>query len=365
MTIPLITIFHQLSFRGRFPLVRRSSHHGHTALAITEKQIGVLLRLTPSALSASILATIRKRENLRRMAMLLASCKYGRTRRAEPALMPFRSSQTRLMESHLLLDPNVRPAPSRPYGPPFEITEITHHVINSQGHQLIPELEASIQKGFFQVDRKWITYRRNYFAVSCSFNFGNLSSDGQLYLTYQHHMEAINQFAVSITAVSAVNNNNHKSKTSVLVQHSSKRNRATQSSPGRVTVQALQLRTPSAVGNSPANRRHQSPPTSHTFERIQFKKSTTNEGKRRVQQQYFHIVVELSVEIKPSDQSSHWTTIATRGSQPVVVRGRAPRYYRDGRCDSIKTPLLDTGSAYYDPTWKGELDQGGHPVGLL
>ena len=279
---------------------------------------------------------------------------YSHTRPSDPYSYSTNGYHT---SNAMSLDQNVRPAPSRPEGPPFEVTQVAHCVINARSQQLTPDIAASIQKGFFQVDQKWTCYRRNYFAVSCSFNLGSGTIDGQLYVQYQHHAEAINQFAVSIAAKTAVHSNNQESETRALVQHTPKRDKATESIPGKIPVQASQPGAPSAPGSLVAGNglysgtqhmpntmndgystygsaRHQSPPTSHTFERIQFQKATANNGKRRAQQQYFHIVVELSAEISPRGQPSRWIKIATRESHPMVVRGRSPGHYKDGRRDS-------------------------------
>jgi meiosis-specific transcription factor NDT80 len=75
---------------------------------------------------------------------------------------------------------------------------------------------------------------------------------------------------------------------------------------------------------------HSTPPTatSHTFERIQFKSATANNGKRRAQQQYYHLIVELWADIRqPNDREPNWVKVAERSSSQVVVRGRSPSHY--------------------------------------
>jgi meiosis-specific transcription factor NDT80 len=68
------------------------------------------------------------------------------------------------------------------------------------------------------------------------------------------------------------------------------------------------------------------------FERIQFQKATANNGKRRAQQQYYNLVVELYAEIASSVPGEmQWIQIARRQSHPMVVRGRSPGHYKDGR----------------------------------
>jgi meiosis-specific transcription factor NDT80 len=221
------------------------------------------------------------------------------------------------------------------------------------------------------VDGKWTCYRRNYFTVSCSFNFRTTSYDGQFYLQRHsnHQAEPINQFAVSISAKTAIMNTNQESEARALVQHTPKRDKATESIPGKVTIQPAptpsmasstalsangslygnsQQVSPSLLvdyGTTYSSTQHQTPPTSHTFERIQFQKATANNGKRRAQQQYFHIVVELWADIGRAGESAHWVKIATKQSEPMVVRGRSPGHYKDnGRRDSTTSMDPDRGS---------------------
>jgi meiosis-specific transcription factor NDT80 len=88
---------------------------------------------------------------------------------------------------------------------------------------------------------------------------------------------------------------------------------------------------------------HQGPPQSHTFERIQFQKATANNGKRRAQQQYFHVVVELFADVGRHGDPQ-WIKIATSQSHPMVVRGRSPGHYKDNRRDSATSMDPDRGA---------------------
>ncbi|KKK20811.1 hypothetical protein ARAM_000037 [Aspergillus rambellii] len=156
-----------------------------------------------------------------------------------------------------------------------------------------------------------------------------------------------------------------------LVQHTPKRDKQSERKPGKIIMQPCQ---PSAVilshgsatnsgqpgfslmsqsggmpvdYNSSYNGAPQSslPPSQHTFERIQFQKATANNGKRRAQQQYYNLVVELFAEISPVGSSeSQWIKIARRLSHPMVVRGRSPGHYKDGRRDSSTSMGPDGGN---------------------
>ena len=268
------------------------------------------------------------------------------------------------------LDQPSRSSHPRQDGPPFEETKVIHPVLTARNQQLMPDIAANIQKGFFQVDQKWTCYRRNYFTVSCSFNLRPSTVDTPFYLqrSANHTPEIIGQFAVSISAKTAVLNTNQESETRALVQHTPKRDKATESIPGKVIVQpavSSLMPSSSSLATSPhlytgsqhgspgvlvdynpnyGSSQHQAPPGSHTFERIQFQKATANNGKRRAQQQYFHIVVELSADVGRTGDPQ-WVKIATKESHPMVVRGRSPGHYKDnGRRGSSTSMDPDQGA---------------------
>ena len=266
-------------------------------------------------------------------------------------------------------------------GPPFEDTKAIYPIITARNQQLTPKIEAKIQKGFFKVDHKWTCYRRNYFTVSCSFSLKPATYEPQFYLQRhpnQQH-EAIIAFAMQISAKTAVVNN-QESEARNLVQHTPKRDKATESVPSKVMLQPAQpsiLTTPApyhgsssmygATPNLPSNMmvdynsqpysstQHQGPPQSHTFERIQFQKATANNGKRRAQQQYFHVVVELFADVgRHGDRQ--WVMVASAQSHPMVVRGRSPGHYKDNRRDSTTSMDPDRGAG------AGGDSSGGAPL---
>ena len=271
-------------------------------------------------------------------------------------------------------------------GPPFGETSVLHPVFNMRQQQLMPEITASIQKGFFQVDRKWTCYRRNYFAVSCHFAFKTHVVEGPFYLNRNGQPEPVYQFAVSISAKTALTSNG-ESESRGLIQHTPKRDKATETVPGRHQIAP----TPhQAIGSSGVFPRaapiyggsqhvssgvigsyggYENPgaasiPTTHTFERIQFQKATANNGKRRAQQQYFLVVVELSANISRSGSEDGWIIIATKESDPMVVRGRSPGHYKDnGRRDSqTMDPDRGTGPGGDGPPGSLSSAGYGHPA---
>ena len=236
---------------------------------------------------------------------------------------------------------------------------------------------------------RWTCYRRNYFAVQCTFNFRNSMTEGPFYLNKNGSDELIQQFAVSISAKTAATTNG-ESEARGLVQHTPKRDKATESIPRRQPITPSTNHTMTTGGTysssghiyHSANHLHSvnmggfgfeaaggnSPPSNQiTFERIQFQKATANNGKRRAQQQYFLVVVELSANIGRQGNED-WVVIATQDSEPMVVRGRSPGHYKDnGRRDSQASMDPDCGAGHgagghTGPVSSGNLGPGHNSV---
>ncbi|PLN77819.1 PhoG like DNA-binding family protein [Aspergillus taichungensis] len=253
--------------------------------------------------------------------------------------------------------------------PPFSETTVIHSIM-AGGQTIKPEITAKIHKGFFQAEEKWTCYRRNYFAVSCSFTLQPWTH-APLFVKLPDHQgtERILSFSMCISAIV----NGQHGEIRELVQHTPKRDKQSERKPAKVVLQPFQ--PPPLVlghGSAPNSAQHgyglgsqapgipmdystsypsapqpSQPPTQHTFERIQFQKATANNGKRRAQQQYYNLVVELYAQI-PSPMGgsadAQWVKIARKLSHPMVVRGRSPGHYKDGRRDSSTSMGPDGGS---------------------
>lgn len=224
-----------------------------------------------------------------------------------------------------------------------------------------PEITGTIDKGFFLADNEWTCYRRNYFSCICSFHVPP-SSHPQATIhftptgsstTYQ-----VSGWAMCISAVVSEND----AHTIELVQHTPKRDKGPIAPPDKIR---LNPKTPQAAhhplghyagadmglgGSSRAYEQslygqpiqhtslHASLPTEHTFERIQFKQATANNGKRRAAQQYYHLVVELYADIGPQGQGSEqFLKVAHRKSAKMIVRGRSPGHYQSERRTSTSS----------------------------
>lgn len=261
-------------------------------------------------------------------------------------------------QTAMFQQPIVESSPRSPpqvEAPPFDDTNHVESIVADFGTsqtEIKPEVHAKIGRGFFASDGKWTCYRRNYFAVTCSFSLHPWPSTVPLYLRRDNQTPLpIRGFAMSISAIV----NGIYGDTRELVQHTPKRDKQSERKPGRVTLQPSP--PPSLTAGATSNGTHSSfalgsqsldyngafsgaqqacqPPTSHMFERIQFQKATANNGKRRATQQFYNLVVELHAEVSDVVTGEFtWVQVARRHSDRMVVRGRSPGHYKDGRRDS-------------------------------
>ncbi|KAF2637447.1 p53-like transcription factor [Massarina eburnea CBS 473.64] len=240
--------------------------------------------------------------------------------------------------------------------PPFNAQENYCDII-CDGQAIVPTIEAKIEKGFFwSGDRVWTCYRRNYFAVNAHYTLHPWVANGRLYLNQGANkpQELIQSMAVSLAA--AVDGTGGKSIE--LIQHTPKRDKGPQlamkkellapTPPGKshdhtssyamnnfhqasqVTGPSLPLQNETEPSQQYSPASHANSNFQHAFERIQFKSATANNGKRRAQQQYYHLIVELWANIQRQGESEpRWVKVAARSSHPVVVRGRSPSHYHN------------------------------------
>ena len=230
--------------------------------------------------------------------------------------------------------------------PPFDPTEPFCQLSDKDGRSVQPEIHAKIDKGFFRTDQDWTCYRRNYFSVACSYGIGPSRSDLELErvcLIRQGSPVPILGFYMCIAAKV----DGEDGKPIELVQHTPKRDKGPMTQPekkelkpnpsgnlglcttatGFGSSQSLAADYEASYLGSPQDSQNVA-----TFERIQFKKATANNGKRRAAQQYFHIVVELFVKVyKIKGNDTEFVKIAHRVSAQMVVRGRSPGHYQDER----------------------------------
>ncbi|ORZ09899.1 hypothetical protein BCR42DRAFT_423288 [Absidia repens] len=182
---------------------------------------------------------------------------------------------------------------------------------------LTVRVQSKMDRGFFLADNDWTCYRRNYFQVSSTFGIHGINHyygehELQCFVqTARHGLQPVSRFVLGISA-RVSNSDKHID----LVQHTPKRDKGPQMTPVAKTIAPGGNLSLSSVGNTQ---------NIATFERIQFKTATANNGKRRAAQQYYVVVVELFAETHEGERVS----VASSLSSPLVVRGRSPGHYAD------------------------------------
>lgn len=216
-------------------------------------------------------------------------------------------------------------------------------------------VHGCIDKGFFQADGEWTCYRRNYFSCVCHYTLSPYFAGVPVDFTpgpstARGQSQTVHGFAMSITAAVA-DNDQHAID---LVQHTPKRDKGPTTAPPRVPLMAkpdpgnhgqMGMYSGNAgLGHGGTSTQHypdgwvssepatNSPQTECTFERIQFKQATQNNGKRRAAQQYYHLIIELWANIGGVAKGSEsWVKVAYRKSAKMIVRGRSPGHYQNER----------------------------------
>lgn len=203
-------------------------------------------------------------------------------------------------------------------GPSFSQTKQELELWNidqSNGYQV--QIHAKMDRGFFRADQDWTCYRRNYFQVSATFDVHgtNYMLQGPevpcLLRAENQEIHQVDFFSIGVSA--HVSGSDKKIE---LVQHTPKRDKGPQMIPEPRVVSAGGNLHLASVGSN------------HnivTFERMQFKTATANNGKRRAAQQYYEIVIELCANTSSNKQFK----VAQCVSAPLVVRGRSPGHYAD------------------------------------
>lgn len=198
-----------------------------------------------------------------------------------------------------------------------------------------------MDRGFFRADQDWTCYRRNYFQVSATFDVHGMNYAMQgpevpcLLRTENQEIHQIDFFSIGVSA--RVSGSDKKIE---LVQHTPKRDKGPQMIPEPRVVSAGGNLHLASVGSN------------HnivTFERMQFKTATANNGKRRAAQQYYEIVVDLCANSSTGKQFK----VASCTSAPLVVRGRSPGHYADSH---TRYRSMDAGTPSTAPF--GSLGQG-------
>jgi meiosis-specific transcription factor NDT80 len=229
------------------------------------------------------------------------------------------------------------------------------------------EINGSIDKGFFLADNEWTCYRRNYFSCICSFSLTPDYHGQPMQFTAGNQTFPVHGFSMCISAMVA-DSDTHQID---LVQHTPKRDKGPIAKPEKVRLspkpaQAQGYTQMNLYGQPdtglPSSRSYDQGfgqgqsqlPTEHTFERIQFKQATANNGKRRAAQQYYHLIIELYTDVSEVGQQPHWVKMGHRKSAKMIVRGRSPGHYQSERRGSSGSGP-STGSGLGDGGYSGSM----------
>lgn len=194
----------------------------------------------------------------------------------------------------------------------------------------------------------WTCYRRNYFQISASFAVAGLDpslhSEVPCLLDKGNELVTVRAFLVCIGA-----RIQHGEKVIELVQHTPKRDKGPQITPQPTHIRAGGDLSLGSSGTSP-----------HvvTFERVQFKTATANNGKRRAAQQYYQVHVDLYAEL----DNGELVLVANSFSAPLVVRGRSPGHYADTD-DAPVDPVHGVDTRYHYRNDSISSSAGGGPLG--
>ncbi|ORZ19756.1 hypothetical protein BCR42DRAFT_410453 [Absidia repens] len=220
--------------------------------------------------------------------------------------------------------------------PTFGMTHYNGNIYATDKSSVLDvRIQSKVDRGFFLADNDWTCYRRNYFQISSSFSLQGVVVlyDGQelpCFVQDQDMLHEVDQFYIGISARLS-----DCDKQILLIQHTAKRDKGPQNTPEARPIRPGGNLSFSSVG---ANQ------SIVTFERIQFKSATANNGKRRAAQQYYIVVMELFAKVRSSGKL---VPVASTESQPVVVRGRSPGHYAEshGSTSSSSTTKVSVGSA--------------------
>ena len=238
---------------------------------------------------------------------------------------------------------------------PFNAPVQDNILLDSNACRFFPSIGVEGHKGFFRgEDDEWTCYRRNYFAMTCS--WGAATDTGveiKPHDTY-HVVESetqrchkVDAFTMNITARVF----DDPMKPIALVQHTPKRDKGPINTPtyiplGPTFLWQIRYGASRFSPGSGAQGAAQPSQTTH-FERLQFKKATANNGKRRAAQQHYEVEISLCAGVKHSSGLTHYIKIASRRSHRIVVRGRSPGHYHKDRSMEKEDKILSSGRSLH------------------
>ncbi|KAI8980988.1 hypothetical protein BDB01DRAFT_836344 [Pilobolus umbonatus] len=213
--------------------------------------------------------------------------------------------------------PTLFPNDTSPY---FSASKPLDNLFSSDKSTVLSvRIQSKMDRGFFLTENDWTCYRRNYFQVSSVFSLHGFNhyyspNEPQIFVqTEETVLQPVHRFLLGISARVANND-----KEIELIQHTPKRDKGPQYKPEPKVISPGGNLTMSSIANNQ---------NIVTFERVQFKTATANNGKRRAAQQYYVCIVDLYAEI----ENGRRVKVGSVQSAPLVVRGRSPGHYADSQ----------------------------------
>lgn len=289
----------------------------------------------------------------------------------------------------------------------FPFLEVEHErsIVTATGEHVRPTIHAMATKGFFTAQGYWTCYRRNYFGLSAWYDVGQMPHHTLLFVEGRQ----IQSFAMHLTATIE----GQEGKEIELVQYTPKRDLGDKTDiattkvgpstplghhtmvPGYAEMSPFAFPAVLSTGfpylplqNEPdepptltsgstrhvsasprgtrytqSNGQGQADPTKHSFDRVQFKGATQNNGKRRASQQFYILIVELLADVRDNGaKSPDWKRVAVRPSGKLVVRGRSPSHYKDsdGRSNGNNSAGRGGHQSSHDGYGQHSLPNGTH-----
>lgn len=185
----------------------------------------------------------------------------------------------------------------------------------------------------------WVAYKRNYFAMECSFSLPPCNENMGLYMG--RNMSKVLSFGVTLSSFS------DRKKNIELLRFTPKRDVGSAHSVGMHKI--LPTSADSMLWSPETNIAEDKPnnmfhltninkclcestnviATSHYFERIQFKNSSFKRTASKAVDETYRLSVDLYAQVQQGkDSEPKWIKIAWKVSEPIIVRGKSPKNFR-------------------------------------
>ena len=229
--------------------------------------------------------------------------------------------------------------------PDFQETKIKGDMRDTAGVQVPVVMHARfvLKKKAARQENCWILYRRNYFGIQGSYSLEgspDSSSNETLYLYIHNHQPKPIQ--ALFMCMRGVVDTEEGAEIRIVVFNPKRKpvHEGTETPPIEPQrMKPLTEGTTKFYAESTGDRQdHMKVPMNHTFPRNQFRAATQNNGARRTEQQFYHILLELKAEVIV-DGVPKMFTISSKMSEALVVRGRCPLSFKDKDKDG---PIRDS-----------------------